>query len=278
MRGCMPLVLATALIASGCGVLDGEEDSKPEATAVPAATPAEVEVTRDSPALPAGCRPSDVATLVGGAYRGFSEGDAGEFASAFATGRDFQWYSMTSGRADPAHFVTRHPRGLPAYVVERHRQREQLRLLMVAVDREPNDESAATISFLGVREADDLAAHRGGRAWVIGGKGEVDCERRRVYVMSTGTYRPYEPGAPLRVALPCAKPNDWDPSGRVVIACARGGTKDQGAADQSVRITPRTGNRSTTFRASVHGRYPLTSGDNYTSSSRGPAERIARAH
>jgi hypothetical protein len=219
-----------ALVVSACAVAAGAS-----VASTPAATDALV--TRDSRSLPAGCSPRDVAGLLNGFFDAFNRGDMQALDEIWtsedspgrpvgSTGREFLWYAVTEGgsiRRGPWRHRSIYDRPeLLGYFAERHGQKERMELVAVRATR-ATEPWRVGISFVVRRTADDLPSGLGGRQRIAGGKGVVDCERRRLqmWTMGMNTAKPrqdYPPGGP---GLPCPRPARWSPV-NPVVACSGG--------------------------------------------------------
>jgi hypothetical protein len=170
--------------------------------------PARVVVTRDDPALPAGCRPRPLARRIAAVFDAFNRGDPSAVEHVAPSGG---WYSVSDGRR--RHFVTYSRSGLPEYFARRHRRRERLRLEQVDVDFA---HGLGHIAYRIERRADDLR-----RVGITGttalGKGAVDCDTGRIVVWSMGM-----PAGRVHGAFElCPPPRTPRPG--AIVACARRG-------------------------------------------------------
>lgn len=164
-------------------------------------------VTRDDRSLPSGCRPREVAELIQGFFESFNRGEpsaAQVFAPELAP--ELGWFSVTEGARGPGrrHFVARDRGTLSRYLAARHRRRERLRLIEVSVGY---SRGLGQIGFKVDRRADDLRG-LGIRTRRAGGKGAIDCRRRKIAVWSMGM--PHDrfrlcprPAAPTRSPVAC---------------------------------------------------------------------------
>lgn len=188
----------------------------------------EVVVTRESRALPSGCTPREMATVLIRFTNAVSQGDRKALDSLFAiedppgqattggvgpttggVGLHFRWYSVNEGTW--RNTVLHDRSDLLAYFANRHRQSESMQL--VAVDVGPSWRAAAAgISFAIRREADDLPD--GFSRWARG-KGEVDCAAQRIFLWGMAQ----EETDPPRLTG-CPLPADWSP-GNPIVACSR---------------------------------------------------------
>jgi hypothetical protein len=173
--------------------------------------PADVVVTRDTLALPAGCSVTETAALVTAFLDAFNRGDLDELDGLFAPageGReDFKWYSSDDGGGPQA--VSERDQLLD-YFSDRRRHAETMRL--VSLDLGMGRGNAVGIGYALIREADDIP--RG----VARGKGQIDCASGRFYVWTMA----------MTMTMPsdtspttCPTPTGWRP-GAPVLACTRG--------------------------------------------------------
>jgi len=176
-----------------------------EPVAAARGAPARVVVTRDDPALPAGCRPRPLARRIVAFFDAFNRGDPAATGFVAPSGG---WYSVTDGRR--RHFVTYSRRGLPAYFARRHRHGERLRLEQVDVSF---GNGLGHIAYVIDRRADDLR-----RLAITGttaiGKGAVNCETGQIVVWSMGMPR-WIGHEHFEVCPPPRTPS------RAIVACAR---------------------------------------------------------
>jgi hypothetical protein len=171
------------------------------------ASVARIVVTRDDPALPAGCRPRPLARRIAVFFDAFNRGDPSAADYIAPSGG---WYSVSDGGR--RHFVTYSRRGLPGYFARRHRRGERLRLEQVDVSF---GNGLGHMAYLVDRRADDLR-----RLGITGttaiGKGAVNCETGQIVVWSMGM----PPGSGHERFEVCPLPRT--PS-RAIVACARRG-------------------------------------------------------
>lgn len=168
---------------------------------------ADVVVTRDTLALPAGCSVTETAALITDFLDVFDRGDTDELDRLFAPageGReDFKWYSSDDGGRPQAVYV----RGnLLDHFRDRHRHAETMRLVSLDIGRGHRNDVG--ISYALIREADDIP--RG----FARGKGQIDCANRRIFVWTMAMTADTSPTT-------CPTPSDWKP-GSPVVACTRG--------------------------------------------------------
>ena len=210
----MTAVLACACLA-GCAadVPQPQPDGKPAreavtAVATPSVSSARVAVTRDDPALPAGCRPRPLARRIAAFFDAFNRGDPSAIRYVAPSGG---WYSVSDSRR--RHFVAYSRRGLPEYFARRRRRGERLRLEQVDVSF---GSGLGHIAYSIERRADDLR-----RLGITGttaiGKGAVDCESGQIVVWSMGM-----PAGRGREAFEVCPPPRVH-SRRAIVACARRG-------------------------------------------------------
>jgi len=175
---------------------------------------ADVVVTRDTLALPAGCSVSETAALVTGFLDAFNRGDLNELDRLFAPageGRtDFKWFSSEEGGRRPAIYERSL---LLDHFRERLRHAETMRL--VSLDIGPGfigqgRASEVGLSYVLIRQADDITAR------FTRGKGQIDCGRRQIFVWSMGAS--LDDGS---LPTTCPTPTGWKP-GAPVLACTRG--------------------------------------------------------
>ena len=210
-----------ALVLAGCAGQTPRppQSSSPglvEATLQPTPFPSipEVIVTRDNNMLPAGCSPREVAQLIMRFFDAFNNGDQ-EVLGSFFFKSGFEWYSVTEGNPKERgrHFVAYTPDDLLVYFVERHKQNERLRLLMVDVAG-PSWHGGVDISYVLNREADDLWPGLGGPERIAEGKGAINCQDQQIFVwsmaMNMGNF----------AARLCPEPPTGSKSD-TVVACAR---------------------------------------------------------
>jgi hypothetical protein len=133
-----------------------------------------------------GCRPEDVLAVL----RELTDAIAGHPARAASFAKaGFQWYSATENGnqvVPERHAVLRDAASFRAYLEQRQRRHERLRLIALRVIGEGN------FALQLVRVADDLAPSLGGRHHVAEGKGKVDCSNRSIIAFSH-TMFPGEP-------------------------------------------------------------------------------------
>jgi hypothetical protein len=219
-----------ALVISACAVAAGAS-----VASTPAATDALV--TRDSRSLPAGCSPREVAGLLNGFFDAFNRGDMQALDEIWtsedspgrpvgSTGREFLWYAVTEGgsiRRGPWRHRSIYDRPeLLGYFAERHGQNERMELVAVRATR-ATEPWRVGVSFVVRRTADDLPSGLGGRQRIAGGKGVVDCERRRLqmWAMGMSTAEPDQDYPPGGARVPCPRPGGWSPA-NPVVACSSG--------------------------------------------------------
>lgn len=192
-------------------------------TSRPYDPPVAVLVTRDDPQLPSGCRPWQVAGLITSFFDAFNRGDQDQLARFWMLPKasDAQgqtWYSVTED--DPKqggrHFVAYNQSDLLAYFAKRIAQRERLQLVMVDVGQGRGGDVG--VSYVLVRQADDLKPGLGGPERFAEGKGEINCKKQMLFVWSMAQ----NSGTPEEIVpfWPCPKPPDWSP-GTSAIACSR---------------------------------------------------------
>lgn len=188
---------------------------------------ADVVVTRNTLALPAGCSVTETAALVTGFLDAFNRGDADELDRLFAPageGReDFKWYASDDlGRRQ----AIRERGRLLDYFSDRRRHAETMRLVSLDVGRGHRDDVG--IGYALIREADDIPrgfAH---------GKAQIDCANRRIFVWTMAMTAATSPTT-------CPTPTGWKP-GAPVLACTRGPNARAVAPD--VVIAPAAGKGS----------------------------------
>lgn len=180
-------------------------------------------VTRDDPGLPSGCRPWQVAGLITTFFDAFNRGDQAQLARFWmlpkaSDAQGQRWYSVTED--DPkqggSHFVAYNQSDLLAYFAKRIAQHERLQLVMVDVGQSRGGDVG--ISYVLIRQADDLKPGLGGPERFAVGKGEINCKKQMLFIWSmaqnSGTSEEIVP------FWPCPKPPDWSP-GTSAIACSR---------------------------------------------------------
>lgn len=86
---------------------------------------------------------------------------------------DFQWYSVTVGEGPDDHFVARDGDSFAAYLAERNRQRESLKL--IAGMLRPGEGATVNFVIVLIRQADDLPSGVGGPEQVAEAKGKLGC-------------------------------------------------------------------------------------------------------
>lgn len=189
-----------------------------------------VVVTRDSRALPPGCRPRQAASVVTRFLTTFSRGDPRRMRALLAPERVaaspgeelFHWYSVTEGTPSQGgrHFVAYTLHQFLGYVADRRAAAERMRLLSVAVLM-PSATTVA-INFVATRHATDIPDGMGGLAGVIHGKGGMNCSSQTLYFWSAGMSRGTGARFPRGTEWPCGRPRGWDPLQGPIIACAKG--------------------------------------------------------
>jgi hypothetical protein len=132
------------------------------------------------------CQPEDVLAVL----RDMTDAIAGNPARAASFAKTgFQWYSATENGDEVVpdrHAVLRDAASLRAYLEQRQRRHERLRLIALRVIGDGN------FALQLVRVADDLAPSLGGRHHVAEGKGKVDCANRSIIAFSHAMF----PGEP----------------------------------------------------------------------------------
>ncbi len=218
------LALSAALI-TGCTAAGEDRDQASATEAVPEAprtyvARAEVLVTRDSKALPDGCRPADVAGLITTFLAAVNRADPGAVNRFIAKRTDFGWYSMTEGDPDRGgrQFFTEELDRLRSYLRNRYRHGERLRLLLLHVSADTPESIGMT--FVLTRHADDLKPGWGGRRRIAEGKGNVDCATQTIRVWSAGMDAAPGRTIPPHVDWSCPRPTGWDPIEGPIVACA----------------------------------------------------------
>lgn len=168
----------------------------------------EVEVV--GPEGPEDCGPRAVGELVARFFAASNERDV-DISAFFA--RDMEWYSVTDRVRDNdrRHFVSYgyDPDKLGAYFERRAEQNEELVLLEVDVQHDPDRQNVGHIAYTLERRADDLA----GSQPLAHGKGAIDCD--------SGTIKVWSMVHPVRLQhSPDVCAGDAEPP-RVALACAR---------------------------------------------------------
>ena len=244
-RGAPVLALLLALLAAlwGCGedadsgvpAPDGEvrgpvtEDAGEEV---------EVIVTSDGERLPEGCRPGEVAGVIGGFVEAFNGGDRERLARTFFVAEGpspsefseegyypWSWYSVSrvgrEGRVEGG-FVAHDERLLMRYFARRHEQGERLRLLKVSLTQTGilgNDANVGLIAVL-TREAEDLEGDGfGGPDNVAFARGAINCEGGWIFAWTMEMRSAETRDAREASSWLCKSPPGWRP-GDAVIACA----------------------------------------------------------
>jgi hypothetical protein len=135
-------------------------------------------------APPPGCRPDDMAERVTAFLDTFDRGEPAPLA-AFFPERDFKWYVVSDvgpdGRA--RRFEGRDRAATLAYLAERQRQHERLRLRQLRADPDGGADSVG-FAFTLERQADDLPSGIAGH--LATGKGSVACATGTITVWSMG--------------------------------------------------------------------------------------------
>lgn len=158
--------------------------------------------------LPAGCLPDEVVALLNGFIDAFNRGNQTTLATYLAEdtvgpmtagGGEFMWFTV-SGASDGfgAGGGGETPEQALAYFAERHRHGEHLQLLHLEYGTTWWENGIGMTLNL-ARDADDIPAH------IAGGKGEIDCAKRKIIVVSLSD-RPAIPidafGTPIPPATP----------------------------------------------------------------------------
>jgi hypothetical protein len=230
-------VLILALVASGGawvapnalrrGSAQPPAADAPSRAQVPQGLPQEIVVTRDSPTLPSGCSPREVAQLIVRFLDAFDRGDQEQLAGLVfrspAPGIEpSQWFAVNEdgGR----HFAAYDLRTFLAYAAQRRQRHERIRLLAVSVAG-PSWHGGADILYTLTRHADGWRTElpwlgRGRQERTAVGKGAIDCANQviRVWVVTVTRERPRagESGA-------CPKPPRGAPPA-AIVACAGQGS------------------------------------------------------
>jgi hypothetical protein len=179
--------------------------------------PSAVIVTRQKGTFSPGCSPSEVAHLLIDIFDAVNRNDKDQLTRLFPS--SFNAYSVHDSRG--AHFTTQHRDKLLAYIAERHKQHEHIRLL--GVDVAQGISSKADIVYYVSRQADDLSdnSYR-----IADAKGSVFCEQRWLWTSVMNTW-PSGTEAKISHALTvlCPQPPVDSPE-NAVIACARNSSRD----------------------------------------------------
>lgn len=176
-----------------------------------AVTPVIATVGNDQDSTVDGCSPSEVKALVVAFFAAINRGDQDDIASFIDD--DFQWYSMTLGESQTgevgqhvafiaygANLSTKLTEGihyrpraeivelLLDYFRQRHAQNQLLQLRELSLNG--GSATSMDISFALSRYADDLAADSWGPLNIAVGKGNVDCQNRKINVWSMAMVAP----------------------------------------------------------------------------------------
>lgn len=214
-------VLAVLAIDAGASVARTKPADLSASEAAASLPP--IVVTRDAADGPAGCSARQVATFVSRFFDDFNQGRRRRLASRLAlaaTTRDvardaadgrfgFRWYSVTT--APGKHFAAYDRSTLLKYFRRRHLKNERLRLVMIDVAPGGTARYTAAITFVLLREADDLPVTVEAYGY---GKATLNCAPTSIAVWSMS--------GPQKLGLtwPCPQPNEWTP-GTIVVACTR---------------------------------------------------------
>ena len=170
------------------------------AVGAPAASERDVIVTRSSVRLPAGCTPRTLASFVDRFFEAFNGREWRVVDALFAASgprpEDFKLFSWERD-------VVQERERLAPYLAALRDRGERIRLLSLKVTRESRVMSSVAVEYVFER-----ASGRGA------GKGLIDCSSQRIWQWAMGP-------RPGDVALPCAQPTTWSPSGPIV-ACTAG--------------------------------------------------------
>jgi hypothetical protein len=158
--------------------------------------------------LPAGCLPNDVVAILNGFIDAFNRGDQAALATylaedtvgpTMAMGGDFAWFSVSGapGSFNPGGGGDTPGQAL-AYFAERHRHGERMQLLQLELGT-TWWENGIGMTFDVARDADDIPAH------IAGGKGAIDCARRKITLWSLGD-RPVLPDSSFGTPIPAETP------------------------------------------------------------------------
>jgi hypothetical protein len=168
---------------------------------------ADLAITRNSIALPAGCSVTETAALVTGFLDAFSRGDRDEldrfFAPAGEGTSDFKWFSSVDGGRRRTIYERAN---LLDHFSERHRHADTLRLVSLSIGA--GHRAEVGLSYVVIRQADDL----GSTPLFVSGKGQIDCARRQIFVWSMGEGVDTGP-----VLTTCPTPAGWRPEAPIVV-------------------------------------------------------------
>jgi hypothetical protein len=235
---------ALLLYGVGCEEDQGANGVPPDAgLQEPAAVDAageevEVVVTSDDASLPEGCRPKEVAEVVGGFVDAFNVGDRERLSRTFfiAEGPSpsefseegyypWSWYSVSQigeGGRVAGGFVAHEEELLMRYFERRHERGERMQLLKVSLTHAGILGNEANVGLLAVltRDADDLEGSGfGGPDHVAYARGAINCEGGWIFTWTMEMRSAESRDARDASAWLCKNPPGWRP-GDAVIACA----------------------------------------------------------
>ena len=178
------LVGVLAGIAVATGMISADTSSGTDAP------PIEV-VRKETWRSPAACRVLGVASRLRSFGLAVTHRQVAQAVDSFATGRKYQWYSMTTNREGELeaprsrHVSIRKRRNLRPYFERRSAHAERIRLIAVQVQFYERRKQRVGFELVARRDADDLAA-QGVTSHIAQGKGEVDCLSGRLAALSLG--------------------------------------------------------------------------------------------
>lgn len=217
-------VSSILLVAISCS--PATRVAQPEDTATPPSVSQKnlrIAVTRGGE-VRGGCRVREVARLVVDFLEAINEGDSEQTAYFFPApatslaeqAQAFQRYAVEDS------FTGEHPDVVLRYLQERHRQRERLRPVSIQV-KPPSStlfgSSFADVVFVLERFALDLATQDGGLPYF--GKGQVNCETKKVHVWAMGA----QDNTLEIAARMCPRSRTGTLPKAAVVACRDGGDK-----------------------------------------------------
>ena len=196
------LSVAATMLITACnpGSDTGTTPTLPAPTATPGYVvsqyPNQSIISHDEPTHPPGCSPLEVAQVVMRLFEAFNRGDQEQLVGMFSlTGHPAQWFvAGEQEEMDPKKllkgetcFFTRHRHNLLPYFVECHQHEEWLRLVEINVGSDRSSHTAG-ISFLLIRQADDLTPGLNGPKRFASGRGEMYCKTQTFSIWSMVTF------------------------------------------------------------------------------------------
>lgn len=161
------------------------------------------------------------AGLITSFFDAVNRGDQRQIARFFRL--SFEAYTVNEGGSDPGSrsFSARNQNQILSYYAARHKQRERLQLLGVAVARAPSwaPRGSAGIEVALTRQASDIKAGPEGPKRNVHGKGRINCPDQTIELWNVGGYLPDNKESAIIVWPECPLPPNFRP-GSAVIACA----------------------------------------------------------